>query len=66
MPYTYKAIASVWVFMLVLFALSASNAASGRWLLAIVAAAFLAPLTLGLWPKPHYQAVSDRTAKLPR
>ena len=60
MPYTYKALAAVWVFMLVLFALSASGVVTGRWVLLIAAAAFVAPLTLPLWPKPRYVAVSDR------
>ena len=59
MPYTYKALAAVWVFMLMLFALSASDVVTGRWVLLIAATAFVAPLTLPLWPKPHYAAVSD-------
>jgi hypothetical protein len=66
MPYTYKALAAVWVFMLVLFALSASDGVTGRWVLLIVAAAFAAPLTLGLWPKPRYGTASDRATMVPR
>jgi len=66
MPYTYKALAAVWVFVLVLFVLSASDAVTGRWVLLIVAAAFAAPLTLGLWPKPRYDATSDRATMMPR
>ena len=57
MPYTYKALATVWVLMLVLFALSGSHVVTGRWVLLIAAAAFVAPLTLALWPKPRYGAV---------
>jgi hypothetical protein len=60
MPYTRKALAAVWVFMLVLFALSASDAVTGRWVLLIAAAAFVAPLTLAFWPKPRYDVVSAR------
>jgi hypothetical protein len=66
MPYTYKALAAVWVFMLVLFALSASHVVTGRWVLLIAAAAFVAPLTLSLWPKSRYAAVSDRAPMVPR
>jgi hypothetical protein len=66
MPYTYKALASVWVFTLVLFALSASDVVTGRWVLLIAAASFVAPLTLGLWPKPRYAAVSDRAPRVRR
>lgn len=57
MPYTYKALAAVWVFMLVLFGLSASEAVTGPWILLLAAAAFLAPLTLTLWPKPRYESL---------
>ena len=62
MPYRYKALAAVWVFMPVLFALSASDVVTGRWVLLIAAAAFVAPLTLSIWPKPPYAAVAtERT-----
>jgi len=66
MPFTYKALTAVWVFVLVLFALSASDAVTGRGVLLIAAAALAAPLTLGLWPKPRYDATSDRTTMMPR
>jgi hypothetical protein len=66
MPYTYKALTAVWVFILVLFALSASDVVTGRWVLLIAAAAFVAPLTLSLWPKPRYAAPSDRAPMVPR
>ena len=66
MPYTYKALATVWVFMLVLFALSGSDVVAGRWVLLIAAAAFVAPFTLGLWPKPRYAAVSEQAPMVPR
>jgi hypothetical protein len=66
MPYTYKALASVWVFMLVLFALSASDAPTGPWILAIATMAFVTPLTLALWPKPRYATVSGRSPMVPR
>jgi hypothetical protein len=52
--------------LLVLFALSGSDVVSGRWVLLIVAAAFVAPLTLALWPKPRYAAVSERAPMVPR
>ena len=66
MPYTYKALAAVWVFTLVLFALSASDVVTGRWVLLIAAAAFVAPVTLRLWPKPRYGAAGDRATIVPR
>jgi hypothetical protein len=66
MPYSYKALAAVWVFMLVLFALSASDVVTGRWVLLIAAAAFVTPLTLSLWPKARYAAVADRAPTVPR
>jgi hypothetical protein len=66
MPYTYKALASVWVFLLILFGLSASDLVTGPWILVVVAAAFAAPLTLSLWPKPRYDAVTDRPPMVPR
>ena len=52
MPYTYKALAAVWVSMLILFALSASGAVTGPWIVLLAVAALGAPLTLPLWPKP--------------
>jgi len=66
MPYTYKALAAVWVFMLILFGLSSSAIVSGPWILLVVVAALVAPLTLPLWPKPRYAAVSDRAPMVPR
>ncbi len=66
MPYRYKALAAVWVLMLTLFALSAFDIVTGRWILLVAAAAFAAPLTLALWPKPRYPAVSDRAPTVPR
>jgi len=66
MPYTYKALAAMWVFMLVLFSLSAADVVTGRWVLLIAAAALVAPLTLSLWPKPRYAAVADRPPMVSR
>ena len=66
MPYTYKALAAVWVFMLVLFGLSASDVVTGPWILLIAALAFAAPLTLALWPKPRFDTVSDPAPMAPR
>jgi hypothetical protein len=51
MVYTYKAITTVWLAMLVLFAVSASGSVTGPWVLLIAAAAFVAPMSLTLWPK---------------
>jgi hypothetical protein len=59
MPYTYKALAAVWVFMLVLFAFSAFELVTGPWILLTAALAFAAPLTLSLWAKPRYSVVSN-------
>jgi hypothetical protein len=50
MAYTYKAITTVWLVMMVLFALSASGSVTGRWVLLLAAAAFSAPMSLTLWP----------------
>ena len=66
MPYTHKALAAVWVFLLVLFALSASDLVTGPWILLVAAAALVAPLTLALWPQPGHATVSDRTPMVPR
>ena len=66
MPYTYKALASVWVFMLILFGLSAFNVVTGPWILLVAVAALAAPLTLSLWPKPRYAAVSNRAPMVSR
>jgi hypothetical protein len=46
MQYTYKALTTMWLSVLVLFALSASGSVSGRWVLLLAAAAFGAPLIL--------------------
>jgi hypothetical protein len=46
MRYTYKSITSMWLSMLVLFALSASGSVTGRWVVLLAAAAFGAPLML--------------------
>ncbi len=62
MPYIYKALAAVWVFMLVLFALSASGAVAGPWIVLLAAAALGAPLTLPLWPKPR-EAEATKTVR---
>ena len=43
MRYTYKSITSMWLSVLVLFALSASGSVTGRWVLLLAAAAFGAP-----------------------
>ena len=51
MLYTYKAVTTMWLSILVLFALSASGAVTGRWVLLLVAAAFGTPLILTFWPK---------------
>jgi len=66
MPYTYKALAAVWVFMLVLFAFSASDVVTGPWILLIAALAFVAPLSLPLWPKPRYNGVSNSAPMVAR
>jgi hypothetical protein len=50
MAYSYKAITTVWLVMMVLFALSASGSVTGRWVLLLAAAAFGAPMSLTLWP----------------
>jgi hypothetical protein len=46
MRYTYKSITSMWLLILVLFALSASGSVTGRQVLLLAAAAFGAPLLL--------------------
>ena len=66
MPYTYKALTAVWVFMLILFGLSASDIVTGPWILLVAAAALAAPLTLSLWPTPRYDAVPDRAPMVSR
>jgi hypothetical protein len=43
MPYTYASIAIVWLIVLGLFALSASGAVTGRWLLVLLLVALGAP-----------------------
>jgi len=43
MPYTYTSIAIVWLIVLGLFALSASGAVAGRWLLLLLLVALGAP-----------------------
>jgi hypothetical protein len=43
MPYTYASVAFVWLIVLGLFALSASGAVTGRWLLLLLLVAFGAP-----------------------
>lgn len=43
MPYTYTSIAFVWIIVLGLFALSASGAVTGRWLLLLLVVALAAP-----------------------
>ena len=58
-PYTNKALTTVWLFILVVFALSASGAVTRPWVLLLVAAAFGAPLILTLWPKPRYDGSPD-------
>jgi len=59
MPYTYKALAAVWVFTLILFALSATGTVTGPWIVMLAAAALGAPLTLPLWPKPRDGGLPD-------
>jgi len=46
MRYAYKSITSMWLSILVLFALSASGSVTGRWVLLLAATAFGAPLLL--------------------
>ena len=46
MRYTYKSVTSMWLSILVLFALSASGSVTGRWVLLLAATAFGAPLIL--------------------
>jgi len=50
MAYTYRAITTVWLTMVVLFALTASGWVVGRWVLLLAAVAFGAPMSLTLWP----------------
>ena len=59
----HKALAIGWVFLLTLFASSASDIVSGPWILPVAAAACAKPLNLPLWPKPRYDAVPDRARR---
>jgi hypothetical protein len=43
MPYTYLSLAFAWLIIFALFAVSASGAASGWWLVLVIAAALALP-----------------------
>jgi len=62
MPYTYRALATVWLFMLALFGLAASGTVTGAWVLLLAATAFGAPLLLPLWPKQRAVVISPPPA----
>ena len=53
MSYTYKALASVWLIVLGLVALSGSGVVVGSWLLLLVIAALGVPLILTLYARPR-------------
>jgi hypothetical protein len=44
MPYTYRSLALVWLIMSALFAVSASGAAAGWWLVLLLAVALATPV----------------------
>ena len=64
MSYTYKALASVWLIVFGLVALSGSGVVVGSWVLLLVVAALGVPLILALYAKPrrHEAAVNSRSA----
>jgi len=53
MSYTYKALASVWLIVLGLVALSGSGVVVGSWVLLLVIAALGVPLILTLYARPR-------------
>ena len=59
MPYTNKALTTVWLSMLVLFGIAGSGMISGAWVLLLAATAFSAPFILTLWPKPRVVVIGQ-------
>ena len=53
MSYTYKGLASVWLIVFGLVALSGSGVVVGSWVLLLVLAALGVPLILALYAKPR-------------
>ena len=53
MSYTYKALASVWLIVFGLVALSGSGVVEGSWVLLLVMAALGVPVILTLYAKPR-------------
>jgi hypothetical protein len=53
MPYTYKTLTLVWLFIFGLFALSGSGVLAGRWVLLLIAAVFAIPALLLTRAKPR-------------
>jgi uncharacterized protein (DUF58 family) len=52
MPYTYRSLTFMWLIALGLFALTASGAVAGRWVLACLLIALAAPALVLRTPRP--------------